>query len=64
MNHINFNQSVGFPLETEILAEMQKAYKLLNALGAIVGNNTIIKNERCLGFRFFQNLLIKVLQTF
>lgn len=42
MNIINFNQSVGFPLETEILAEMQKAYTLLNALGAIVGNNTII----------------------
>lgn len=49
MNYINFNQSVGFPLETEILAEMQKAYKLLNALGAIVGNNTIIKGCELVG---------------
>lgn len=49
MNHINFNQSVGFPLETEILAEMQNAYKLLNALGAIVGNNTIIKGCELVG---------------
>lgn len=43
MNYINFNQSVGFPLETEILAEMQKTYTLLNALGAIVGDNSIIR---------------------
>lgn len=42
MNTINFNQSVGFPLETEILDEMQKAWTILNALGAIAGNFTII----------------------
>jgi hypothetical protein len=42
MNSLNFNQSVGFPLETEILDEMQKAYSIFNALGAIVGNFTII----------------------
>jgi hypothetical protein len=42
MNKINFNQSVGFPLETEILDEMQKAWTVLNALGAIAGNLTII----------------------
>jgi hypothetical protein len=42
MNKLNFNQSVGFPLETEILDEMQKAWTVLNALGAIAGNYTII----------------------
>lgn len=42
MNKLNFNQSVGFPLETEILDEMQKAWTVLNALGAIAGNFTII----------------------
>jgi len=42
MNRLNFNQSVGFPLETEILDEMQKAWTVLNALGAIAGNFTII----------------------
>lgn len=42
MNQLNFNQSVGFPLETEILDEMQKSYSIFNALGAIVGNFAII----------------------
>lgn len=42
MNTLNFNQSIGFPFETNILDEMQKAYTLFNALGAIVGNFSII----------------------
>ncbi len=42
MNKLNFNQSVGFPLETEILDEMQKAWTVLNALGSIAGDLTII----------------------
>jgi hypothetical protein len=42
MNKLNFNQSIGFPFETNILDEMQKAYTLFNALGAIVGNFSII----------------------
>ena len=42
MNKLNFNQSVGFPLETEILDEMQKAWTVLNALGSIAGNFTIL----------------------
>lgn len=42
MNTINFNQSVGFPLETQILDSMQTAYGILNALGAISGNFSII----------------------
>jgi hypothetical protein len=42
MNILNFNQSVGFPFETNILDEMQKAYSLFNALGYISGNFSII----------------------
>ena len=42
MNKLNFNQSVGFPFETNILDEMQKAWTVLNALGAISGNFSII----------------------
>jgi hypothetical protein len=42
MNRLNFNQSVGFPLETNILDDMQTGYSIFNALGAIVGNFTII----------------------
>lgn len=43
MNRFNFNQSVGFPFETDILADMQTAYELYNAFGWIVGNFSIIK---------------------
>ncbi len=42
MNTINFNQSGGFPFETNILDEMQKAYEIFNALGSIAGNFSII----------------------
>lgn len=42
MNRLNFNQSVGFPLDTEILDDMQTAYSVFNFLGDIVGNFTII----------------------
>jgi hypothetical protein len=42
MNKHNFNQSIGFPLETNTLAEMQDSWQLTNAFGAIVGNFSII----------------------
>ncbi|MEO7977785.1 hypothetical protein [Flavobacterium sp.] len=42
MNRIDFNQSVGFPFDTNMLAELQDNFSLLNAFGAIVGNFTII----------------------
>jgi hypothetical protein len=42
MNYLNFNQSIGFPLETDVLDQMQKNYNILNAFGAIVGNFSII----------------------
>ncbi|WP_281237835.1 hypothetical protein [Flavobacterium praedii] len=43
MNRLNFNQSVGFPLETDILDEMQTSWSILNALGNIAGNFTILQ---------------------
>lgn len=43
MNRVNFNQSVGFPLETETLDEMQKCWEILNAFGEIVSPLAIIK---------------------
>lgn len=49
MNSLNFNQSVGFPLETEILDEMQKAYTIFNALGFLAGNFSIISGCETVG---------------
>lgn len=42
MNTINFNQTGGFPLSTLILSELQTAFSIFNALGAIAGDKTII----------------------
>ncbi|MEO8236404.1 MAG: hypothetical protein ABI549_13385 [Flavobacterium sp.] len=42
MNIQNFNQSGGFPLQTETLDEMQKAYELFNKFGDLAGNFAII----------------------
>ncbi|MNP98662.1 hypothetical protein D3C85_112820 [compost metagenome] len=42
MNKTNFNQTGGFPLKTERLQEMQTAYSVFNALGAVAGNLSII----------------------
>ena len=43
MNKQNFKIEGGFPLETDTLDEMQKAYNLLNALGEIAGDKAIIQ---------------------
>lgn len=42
MNTQNFNQSGGFPLQTETLDNMQTAYDIFNNLGNIAGNFSII----------------------
>jgi hypothetical protein len=42
MNHQNFNQSGGFPFQTETLDEMQKATTLFNKFGDLAGNFSII----------------------
>lgn len=42
MNRADFQQTGGFPLETNTLEFMQAAYGIFNAFGALAGNNTII----------------------
>lgn len=42
MNTMNFNQIGGFPFSTKILEELQNAFSIFNALGAIAGDKTII----------------------
>ena len=42
MNKINFNQTGGFPLSTNILDAMQSAYSLFNHLGSLAGELVII----------------------
>ncbi len=43
MNKVLFNQTGGFPLETDTLDAMQQAYEMLQALGELAGNYAIIK---------------------
>lgn len=42
MNKLNFNQSGGFGLKTQRLAELQTAAEIFNSLGYIAGDLTII----------------------
>lgn len=42
MNKINFNQTGGFPLDTDIMGAMQTAYAIFNQLGSLAGNLAII----------------------
>jgi|GEM_PF-6594803 len=49
MNNINFDQTGGFPLTTNILSAMQDAYKLFNELGHLAGNNSIITGYAVIG---------------
>lgn len=43
MNKINFNQTGGFPLDTDVLNFMQSSYDVFNALGEMAGNLAILK---------------------
>lgn len=43
MNKLNFSNTGGFPFDTNILAFMQDAYDLLNALGEMAGDLSILK---------------------
>ena len=43
MNLLNFLQRVGFPMDVNVLDNMQKAYQLFNGLGALAGDLSIIK---------------------
>ncbi|CAA0249571.1 conserved hypothetical protein [Tenacibaculum maritimum] len=42
MNNLNFQELGGFPLETNTLTEVQKAYSIFNNYGSLAGNKTII----------------------
>ncbi|WP_281322150.1 hypothetical protein [Flavobacterium aestivum] len=43
MNSFNFIQAGGFPMDVDVLDQMQTAYKLYNGLGALAGDMVIIK---------------------
>lgn len=43
MNLYSFLQTGGFPMDVNVLDNMQKAYQLFNALGALAGDLSIIK---------------------
>lgn len=49
MNKLNFNQTGGFPLKTERLQELQTAFEIFNAYGALAGNLTIISGCELIG---------------
>lgn len=49
MNRIDFQQTGGFPLETETLDEMQNAYSLLQAFGELFGAQSIVSGCNLLG---------------
>lgn len=42
MNRLNFNQTGGFPLSTNILDAVQEAYSVFNSLGSLAGDKAII----------------------
>jgi len=43
MNLYNFLQTGGFPMDVNVLDNMQKAYQLFNELGALAGDLSVIK---------------------
>lgn len=43
MNKINFNQTGGFPLETNTLDFLQNAYQLFGAFSALAGDLVILQ---------------------
>ncbi|MDB0603288.1 hypothetical protein PL373_19580 [Tenacibaculum maritimum] len=49
MNYIDFQQNGGFPLETNTLTEMQKAWQIFNAFGFLAGDKTIISGCEVIG---------------
>ncbi|NIJ45071.1 hypothetical protein FHR24_001510 [Wenyingzhuangia heitensis] len=49
MNYINFQQIGGFPLETETLLEVQKAYSIFNAYGKAMGDKVIVSGCTVVG---------------
>ncbi|WHT39962.1 hypothetical protein QNH98_04710 [Myroides sp. mNGS23_01] len=42
MNKFNFQQTGGFPIDTNIFNDIEEAYSLFNVFGALAGDKTII----------------------
>lgn len=49
MNRINFKQTGGFPLDANVLDFMQNAYSLLNTIGELAGELSILRGCRVVG---------------
>lgn len=49
MNTLDFKQTGGFPMDTDVLDQMQNAWSLLNSLGELAGNFAIIKGCESIG---------------
>lgn len=49
MNKVDFQNTGGFPLETETLDEMQNAYLLLQAFGDLFGQKSIVQGCSVVG---------------
>lgn len=49
MDKIKFNQTGGFPLDTDILGAMQTAYSIFNHLGSLAGDKAIISGCQLTG---------------
>lgn len=58
MNQINFNQTGGFPLSTNILDAMQEAYKLFSELGEAVGKNCILSGCEVNGINVSDGIVV------
>lgn len=58
MNNINFNQTGGFPLSTNILDAMQEAYQLFNELGEAVGKNCILSGCNTVGVNISDGVVV------
>ncbi|ALU74277.1 hypothetical protein AUW17_02885 [Tenacibaculum dicentrarchi] len=65
MNYLDFQQNGGFPLETNTLTEMQKAWQIFNAFGFLAGDKTIISgceisgNQITNGFIYLEGELLE-----
>lgn len=49
MNKSNFNQTNGYPLNTERLQEIQTSFEIFNSFGNLAGNYTIISGCETIG---------------
>lgn len=58
MNTINFNQTGGFPLSTDILNQLQANYQIFSALGSFAGNLGILIGCEDVGGKVMPGVMI------